>query len=685
MKRFSTLFFIFFPFLSFAQVSQRGVVKEYNDAKKKPPLSGVEIVVSNAGSNVSGRDGSFLLSFRALKPGDRVDVRKIEKAGYEIFNKDALDEWRIANDNSEFTIVLCKSSKFKALKDQYNAIASKSYAQQQKKDEERLANLLKEGKLQQAEYDRKLKELKEKYDEQLENLDNYIDRFARIDLQTISKDEQKIIEMVKAGKIEEAIAAYEAMNLEDKYAQAVENIGIANNAISQLEKVRSDNENARKEAYAAVRRMNEARRLQGGEDNYSKIGWSLAYIIKADTSSLTPLYDYAIYLSEQRRPLEACECYDIILRHEDNIVNRAVCLQRYSNACVQEDPLKSEKMALEALELFNDLFSNGDTSERVANGLLYTYNSLGNVYSFLNQPDLSQKYYELFIEQRRFIGFKDEASYSSFTKVLHNLAFLLMNQGEYDKSRSLLDEAYGIQKTLNKSVEDKQILYNILVQLGTACGKVGNLSDSKIYFNEAEDIIKELILFNPKAFKQEAILLYNQIGVIFIDRNPEEAVRAYKNACEYAEEEYNAINSLKNKLYYYVVLGGLSMATANMTGHEAEGLDLNRRALIGMEELYAVNNDIFRPYYNISLIQESNILIACNRYSEALIYIEKALNLISDNAATWDTKGEILLKLGDLNGAVTCWEKVMELDKNFLKSSISKLHDGLYEKGLISE
>ena len=136
---------------------QKKYVKKYNDAKKKTPLAGVELVVNNAGSNVSGKDGRFTLSFRTLKPGDKVDVRKIEKTGYEIFNKDALEAWRIANDGSEFMVVLCKSAKFKALKDQYNAVSSKSYAKQQKMDEDRLTNLLKEGKLQQAEYEKKLK------------------------------------------------------------------------------------------------------------------------------------------------------------------------------------------------------------------------------------------------------------------------------------------------------------------------------------------------------------------------------------------------------------------------------------------------------------------------------------------------------------------------------------------------
>ena len=66
-----------------AQAVQDGIIKEYNEKNAKTPLSGVELNVRSAGSTVSDTDGEFSLRFLTLKPGEKVNVRRIEKLGYE--------------------------------------------------------------------------------------------------------------------------------------------------------------------------------------------------------------------------------------------------------------------------------------------------------------------------------------------------------------------------------------------------------------------------------------------------------------------------------------------------------------------------------------------------------------------------------------------------------------------------
>ena len=56
--------------LSYAQSTQSGFVKEYNVRLAKSPLTGVELVIHNAGSTISGKDGGFKLEFRTQKSGD---------------------------------------------------------------------------------------------------------------------------------------------------------------------------------------------------------------------------------------------------------------------------------------------------------------------------------------------------------------------------------------------------------------------------------------------------------------------------------------------------------------------------------------------------------------------------------------------------------------------------------------
>ena len=216
------IFFVFILSLCvsslWAQSTQQVTVLEYNGKEQKTPLQGVSLSVQNAGSAMSDAQGALTLQFRTLKAGDAVQLRRIDLAGYEVFNQEAVDAWTISPQRT-FTLVLCKSERFKALCEQYNAAASASYERQLKKDKATLEQLRKEGKIRKQEYDQQLAALDQQYNEQLDNLENYVDRFARIDLSEISEEEQKIIELVQQGEIDEAIRRYEELDLLSKYQQ----------------------------------------------------------------------------------------------------------------------------------------------------------------------------------------------------------------------------------------------------------------------------------------------------------------------------------------------------------------------------------------------------------------------------------------------------------------------------------
>lgn len=218
----------FFFVDSNAQCQQKCIVMEYNETEKKSPLGGVEILVINAGSTISDSNGNVTLKFRTQKPGDRVTVRRIEKSGYEIFNKDALTQWYIMRDGL-FQIVMCRSDRFKQIRDNYFAISSASYAKQRKAEEEKLQALKNQGKIKQAEYERGIARIEEEYELRLMNIDEYIERFSRIDLSELSVEEAKAIELFRNGDIEGAIQAYEDMKLEEKYFQSVQNYRKAEN------------------------------------------------------------------------------------------------------------------------------------------------------------------------------------------------------------------------------------------------------------------------------------------------------------------------------------------------------------------------------------------------------------------------------------------------------------------------
>ena len=110
-----------------AQSTQPCVVKQYNQKAEKTPLSGVEVMASNAGSTVSDNEGRLTLVFRTLKPGDKVKLISAKKAGYALFNTEAVEQWNISRDQSPFTLVLVKKDYFDQLKAKLTETSAGSY------------------------------------------------------------------------------------------------------------------------------------------------------------------------------------------------------------------------------------------------------------------------------------------------------------------------------------------------------------------------------------------------------------------------------------------------------------------------------------------------------------------------------------------------------------------------------
>ena len=63
--------------------------------------------------------------------------------------------------------------------------------------------------------------MEDQYDNQLKNIDSYIDVFARFDLSELSEEEARIIEMVHNGQIDEAVKEYDKLNIIEKYETTI--------------------------------------------------------------------------------------------------------------------------------------------------------------------------------------------------------------------------------------------------------------------------------------------------------------------------------------------------------------------------------------------------------------------------------------------------------------------------------
>lgn len=297
-----------------AQSIQSGYVLEYKDANRKTTLANVEIMASNAGSTITDSRGRFTLHFRTLVPGDRIDLRRVVKPGYEIFNKADLENLHISNHNEPIEIVLIRTEK---LAETRRAMISNATQQANIQFEQEQCDLRRQYEQQEfdkQEYERRLKAQKLAYEEKLENIDNYIDRFIHIDLSRLNELEKKIVQLVQEGKFDEAISIYEKNNLISKLAMLGSNSRKLEADVAALNETRKQMQAEKTELLLSLNRQIDLLRMQGGTSNLQRIQQLMHDIAYADTTELEPFFTYGRELRRNAHFKEAMKLYEDLER-----------------------------------------------------------------------------------------------------------------------------------------------------------------------------------------------------------------------------------------------------------------------------------------------------------------------------------------------------------------------------------
>lgn len=470
-----------------AQTTQPGFVKEYNDQNKKTPLGGVEMIIRGAGSTISDAQGSFSLKFATLKPGDQVIIREIKKAGYEVFNKDALDQWYISKNNKPFIIILCRSDKFKALKDNYNKVSSDSYARQYKLEQDKLAAQFKQGKLKEQEYKNKLLDLEDEYYESLKNLDNYIDKFARIDVSELSDVEQNIIKLVQNGQITDAIKLYERMNLADKYKKLSENINERSEAIEKLSAANEADQEKKENVEGSIMNLINTYNLEGGRGNNLKIRKLLEQVANADTKNVKWQKMAGEYLMDAFADYAKAETY-------------------LKNALEGEKDSKNLTLA-------------------------EIYTGLGNISLYQGKSSEALSYYEKSLQLMEDLYGNDHAEMAN---VYHNIAYVYSDQGQKDKAIELAEKALKIRLANPSSEPVDAELANIYSSAGLFHIYAGNIDKALTYLVEAEKIWQ-----NSKHDDDAESLTYNNLAMAYNAKgDKDKALEYFDKALVIMRKEY---------------------------------------------------------------------------------------------------------------------------------------------------
>ncbi len=716
-----------------AQATQPCVVKQYNQKQQKTPLGGVQVEVRDAQSATSANNGTVTLHFATLKPGDRVTVRRITKPGYEIFNKAAIDQWTITRGATS-EIVLVQSSYFAQLKGNLTQSSTDNYKKKYEQAKAELAQLQKAGKLKEEEYRRQLNDLEDQYDNALKNLDNYIDQFARIDLSEVSAEEQRILEMVEQGQIDEAVKAYEELDISGKLRQARESMKALEEAETKIQDEKERQTLAIKDLKEKQQREIATLKLAGGKDNYDKVARMLKENALADTTDIDAMWEYADFARTQHDFYDAERFYLICLNGCKNNLNRQVIFQNNLGTLYSDlhDYAKAEEYLLKALENKYQLFNKDPDAYR--SSLADTQNNMGLLYWNLHDYAKAEDYYLKAEECYTYLLNQNPDAYrADLATIQNNMGLLYNDLYNYTKAEEYYLKAL---KNLNQLFAQNPDTYRADLaktqyNMGILYFNLHNNTKSEEFFLKALENYTYLFTQNPDAYRADVAGTQNNLGTLYRNlRNYTKAEEYYLKAlknndvlfsqnpdvhrADLASTQYNLgilyrnlRNYTKSEEYYLKALenytqlfshnpdsfrtsmAGIQNNLGNLYNYNLHNYpkaeEYYIRAFNNIYQLFNQDSDAFRA----RLANFYNDLSYCyanqNFFTKAFDTIDKAITLMPENVIFYHSKGEILLMNGNEQEAVKMWRKVLELDPEFLQK-----YDGqsdfihlLKEKGLI--
>ena len=609
MKNLCLFAFIALSLAASAKTVQKGFVQEYNEKARKTPLPGVELDVRSAQSTVSDSSGRFTLDFLTLKPGERVSVRRIEKVDYEILNKEAIEQWNI-NPAKPFNIKMCRSDKFKRIRDNNRNISIESYVRQHKKDVAAIEKLKAEGKLRDEEYCKQLSELQENYDRQFDNLENYVDRFSRIDLSELSSTEQEIIDLVQQGRIDEAIAKYEQQDYVGKYIQETSQIHKVDAAINKLTDVKQTKEQHRDSILAIVSRQVETLQLAGGRENNLKAVAIIRQIADADTTNAT----WALKAGD------AVSCY---------LSDYALALKYYNTA-------------LHKLEKNKDVYE-----------LAMAYNLIGKVYSYKGEYKTALYYFQKSLKLHQSSQGNQDLSLAT---TYNNIGIAYSTLGEPSKSLDYCRQALSIeQNLLPPDSPDIALLYN---NLGIAYSTMGKPSEAIDCYKSALSIYEESLM----AGHPSLALTYNNLGLAYsLTGRQTEAISCYKKALAIYEKAFGEKHPDTARTYNNL---GLVYYTLNQ---DKESFEYYQKAIAIQEPILGIKHpETSRTYNNLGMYY-----LKKTEYAKSIDAFKKALAAYSGLSNTNDYEASIhtgmalcYLKTENYKESLNSYKKALQILQN---------------------
>ena len=192
------------------EVRQHGIALLQNSGRQ--PLPQVTVMVSGAAPATSDSHGQFSLHFATCNEGDAVRTVEIGKTGYELVNTREVELWNISETDT-FTVVLCPRGSLNESHRRYYKLGEDRYRSLYQQKLEELDRALADRQIIEQQYREKIIEAGEQLQRALNRLEEFCDRFARINRDMLSELDRRALALLDAGDIDGAINVYEEAHI----------------------------------------------------------------------------------------------------------------------------------------------------------------------------------------------------------------------------------------------------------------------------------------------------------------------------------------------------------------------------------------------------------------------------------------------------------------------------------------
>jgi tetratricopeptide (TPR) repeat protein len=163
----------------------------------------------------------------------------------------------------------------------------------------------------------------------------------------------------------------------------------------------------------------------------------------------------------------------------------------------------------------------------------------------------------------------------------------------------------------------------------------------------------------------------------------------FKDAVTYYENSLNYLNMLyqDNPDAYCFDLGRVQLNLCILYSQYLNDQDKARNycdmAIASFEHAVRLN-EAYKSYLSLAFNSKAYSYAYSEDYVQAIMIFDECIARWPDDANIYDSKGEVFLMLEQYEQAKQMWDKVMELDPDFLKTHQSTLYTKLKEMGMIS-